>query len=188
MDAMTITTSIRKFQYFYPNTVALIGAKSGERVNFMSCAWHTALSFDPPLFGVLISRKRFTHRLIQEAREFTVSFLGLASVKLSARMGRLSGFDVDKVREFQVKLAPPKILGTPFAEEAYVAFECRLADVRPTGDHDLFVGEVLAVHERPRCFTADGALNVHAVSPLLYLGGDFYVTLDPDTLNRVVPD
>jgi len=29
---------------------------------------------------------------------------------------------------------------------------------------------------------------VNAVSPLLYLGGDFYVTLDPDTLNHVVPD
>jgi len=188
MDGMTITTSIRKFQYFYPTTVALVGAKSGDRTNFMSCAWHTALSFDPPLFGVLISKKRFTHHLVLEAREFTVSFLGRESVKLSAQMGRVSAFALDKVREFQVKLAPPKVLRTPFAEEAYVAFECRLADVRPTGDHDLFVGEVLAVHEKPRSFTADGVLNVRAVSPLLYLGGDFYVTIDPDTLNHVVPD
>jgi flavin reductase (DIM6/NTAB) family NADH-FMN oxidoreductase RutF len=187
-DMNKITTLIKKFQYFYPNTVALIGVKSGERVNFMSCAWHTALSFEPPLFGVLISKKRFTHDLVVDAREFTVSFLGREAVKLSAQMGRTSGAAMDKVREFQVKLAPPKIIRSPYAAEAYVAFECRLTDVKSTGDHDLFVGEVLAVHEKPRSFTADGVLNVRAVAPLLYLGGDFYVTLDPDTLNHVVPD
>jgi len=31
-------------------------------------------------------------------------------------------------------------------------------------------------------------LVVRAVAPLLYLGGDFYVTLDPDTLNHVGPE
>jgi flavin reductase (DIM6/NTAB) family NADH-FMN oxidoreductase RutF len=183
-----ITTAIKKFQYFYPYTVALVGAKAGGRVNFMSCAWHTALSFDPPLFGVLISKKRFTHSLVSEAREFTVNFLGAETVKLSAQMGRISAFTMDKVKEFQVKLAPPKIIQSPIIEEAYVAFECRLADVRATGDHDLFVGEVLAVHEKPRSFTSDGILNVRTVAPLLYLGSDFYVTLNPDTLKHVVPD
>jgi flavin reductase (DIM6/NTAB) family NADH-FMN oxidoreductase RutF len=162
--------------------------KSGERVNVMSCAWHTALSFEPPLFGVLISKKRFTHGLVAEAREFTVNFISRDAVKLSAQMGRTSGATLDKVKEFQVKLAPSKIIRSPLLAEAYVAFECRLADVRSTGDHDLFVGEVLAVHEKPRSFTADGVLNVRAVAPLLYLGGDFYVTLDPDTLNHVVAD
>jgi flavin reductase (DIM6/NTAB) family NADH-FMN oxidoreductase RutF len=183
-----ITTAITKFQYFYPYTVALIGVTSEGRANFMSCAWHTALSFEPPLFGVLISKKRFSHALIAAAREFTVSFLGREAVKLSARMGRTSGAAIDKIREFDVALAPSKIIGSPRAADAYVAFECRLADIKATGDHDLFVGEVLAVHERPGAFTADGVLNVHAVAPLLYLGGDFYVTLDPDTLNHVVPD
>lgn len=183
-----ITTVIKKFQYFYPYTVALVGARSEQQVNFMSCAWHTALSFDPPLFGVLISKKRFTHRLVSEAREFTVNFLGFEAVKLSARMGRKSAFSMDKVKEFRVKLAPSKVIQSPIAEEAYVAFECRLADVRAYGDHDLFVGEVLAVHEKPKSFNAEGILNVRAVAPLLYLGSDFYVTVNPDTLKHVVPD
>jgi len=184
----TITTAIKKFQYFYPYTVALVGVQAGERVNVMSCAWHTALSFEPPLFGVLISKKRFTHDLVVEAREFTVSFIGREAVKLSAQMGRTTGAAMDKIRIFQVKLAPSRIIRSPFVAEAYAAFECRLAEVRTTGDHDLFVGEVLAVHETPRSFTADGVLNVRTVAPLLYLGGDFYATLDPDTLNHVVPD
>ena len=184
----SVRTQLEKFQQFYPYTVALVGARSGGRVNFMSCAWHTALSFAPPLFGVLISKKRFTHEVISEAREFTVNFLSFERIKLSAQMGRKSGHDLDKIKEFGVRLRPGKVLESPFIEEAYASFECRLAEVRPFGDHDLFVGEVLAVHEDARAFNSDGILNPMKIRPLLYLGGDFYVTIDPDTFKHVLPD
>lgn len=179
---------LKKFQYFYPYTVALVGARREGQTNFMSCAWHTALSFEPPLFGVLISKKRFTHKLIAEAREFTVNFLAFEAVKLSAQMGRKSAYDMDKLKEFQVKLAPAKIIQSPVIEDAYVSFECKLAEIRAFGDHDLFAGEVLAVHEKEKCFNDEGVLNVRKISPLLYLGSDFYITINPDTLNHVLPD
>jgi flavin reductase (DIM6/NTAB) family NADH-FMN oxidoreductase RutF len=184
----SVTTRLNKFQYFYPYTVALVGARAGSQVNFMSCAWHTALSFDPPLFGILISKKRFTHQIISEAREFTANFISFERIKLSAQMGRTSGLDRDKVKEFGVKTAPSQIIASPIIEEAYVALECKLAEVQPYGDHDLFVGEVLAVHEDPDVFDAEGTLNASKVRPLLYLGSDFYITIDPDTFKHVVPD
>jgi flavin reductase (DIM6/NTAB) family NADH-FMN oxidoreductase RutF len=184
----SVTTQLKKFQYFYPNTVALVGAQVENQVNFMSCAWHTALSFDPPLFGVLISKKRFTHQIISEAREFTVNFISFERVKLSAQMGRKSGRDMDKIKEFAVKLAPSRIIASPIIQEAYVAFECKLAEVQAYGDHHLFVGEVLAVHEAPDVFNSEGILNPSKVRPLLYLGSDFYITVDPDTFKHVVPD
>lgn len=184
----SITTQLKKFQYFYPYTVALVGAQADIRVNFMSCAWHTALSFEPPLFGVLIAKKRLTHEIISAAREFSVNFLSFDRVRLSAQMGRKSGHDFDKIKEFGVALRPPQIIKSPLIEEAYVAFECRLAEVRPMGDHDLFVGEVLAVHHDPQAFDAEGILSPMKVQPLLYLGSDFYLTVDADTLKHVVPD
>jgi flavin reductase (DIM6/NTAB) family NADH-FMN oxidoreductase RutF len=183
-----IITQVKKFQYFYPYTVALVGAQFENQVNFMSCAWHTALSFSPPLFGVLISKKRFTHKIISEAREFTVNFISFERVKLSAQMGRKSGHDLNKMAEYQVKLAPAKIISSPLIAEAYVSFECRVADVRGYGDHDLFVGEVLAIHEEEKCFNAEGVLNTNKIHPLLYLGNDFYITANPDTLEHVLPD
>jgi len=184
----TVKTQLKKFQQFYPYTVALVGARSGERVNFMSCAWHTALSFEPPLFGVLISKKRFTHGVISEAREFTVNFLSFERIKLSAQMGRKSGHELDKIKEFGVRLRPGKVLKSPLIEEAYASFECRLAEIRPFGDHDLFVGEVLAVHEGPQAFSAEDILNPMKIRPLLYLGSDFYITIDADTFKHVLPD
>jgi hypothetical protein len=74
------------------------------------------------------------------------------------------------------------------SEEPPVAFECRLAEVRPVGDQDLFVGEVLAVHHDDQAFNSEGVLNPMKVHPLLYLGSDFYLTIDPDTLKHIVPD
>ena len=108
-----ITTNLDNFQYFYPYTVNIVGAQFGEQINYMACAWHTELSFDPPLFGVLISKKRLTHQIISQAREFTVNFISYDQVKLSALMGRISGYDKDKIKEFQVNLAPSKKINSP---------------------------------------------------------------------------
>jgi flavin reductase (DIM6/NTAB) family NADH-FMN oxidoreductase RutF len=182
-----IITKIKKFQYFYPYTVAIVGAQAGKRINYMACAWHTALSFEPPLFGILISKKRYTHQIISEAREFTVNFISFNKVKLSAQMGRISGSETDKIKEFEIKLSPSKIIKSPVLQEAYVCFECRVADSRAYGDHDLFVGEVLAIHEE-ECFSSEGVLDTGKIHPLLYLGNDFYITINSDTLEHVLPD
>jgi flavin reductase (DIM6/NTAB) family NADH-FMN oxidoreductase RutF len=182
-----IITEIKKFQYFYPYTVAIVGAQAGKRINYMACAWHTALSFEPALFGILISKKRLTHQLISEAREFTANFISFDKVKLSAQMGRKSGHEIDKIKEFQVKLSPSKIIKSPILEEAYACFECKVADIRAYGDHDLFVGEVLTIHE-DECFSPEGVLDTGKIQPLLYLGSDFYITINPDTFKHVLPD
>ena len=188
MSEKTIRTQFAKFQYFYPYTVALIGAKTEKRTNFMSCAWHTALSFDPPLFGVLISKKRFTHQVIAEAKEFTVNFIREEQGLLSAQYGRKSGFDMVKTEKFPLELNPSRIIQSPVIGDAYVCFECRLAEMRTYGDHDLFVGEVLAIHQEKESFDEQGVLNPQKIRPLLYLGSDYYITVDPDSLAHVLPD
>ncbi len=182
-----IITRIENFQYFYPYSVAVVGAHAQNQLNYMACAWHTALSFDPPLFGVLISKKRLTHQVISQAREFTVNFISADRVKLSAQMGRKSGHEMDKMKEYQVKLSPAKIIQSPILEDAYVSFECKLTDIKAYGDHDLFVGEVLAIHEEEKSFNSEGVLDTGKVQPLLYLGSDFYITINPDTLKHVLP-
>lgn len=179
---------IKKFQYFYPYPVTIVGAKFEDLINYMACAWHTALSFNPLLFGILISKKRYTHKIISKTREFTVNFISSEKVKLSAQMGRKSGYDIDKIKEFEIKLSPPKIINSPLIEEAYVSLECKVVDIRTYGDHDLFVGEVLAVHEEEKTFDKEGMLNPGKICPLLYLGSDFSITINPDSLQHVLPD
>ncbi|MFQ6083959.1 MAG: flavin reductase family protein, partial [Candidatus Aminicenantia bacterium] len=112
-----IITDFENFQYFYPYTVAIVGAKFGEKTNFMAAAWHSPLSFNPPLFGVLISKKRYSHQIISQAKEFSVNFLPFDKVKISAQMGRKSGREIDKIKTFQIKLSPSKIISSPILDD-----------------------------------------------------------------------
>lgn len=186
--AKEIIEDLKFFQYFYPYTVALVGAKSGDKINFMSCAWHSALSFRPPLFGVLISPKRLTHSIISEAREFSVNFLSYDQAKIAAIMGRKSGRDVNKLDLAHLHLQEPKNIHSPIIAEAYVAFECQLKEIRSYGDHDLFVGYVVTIHVGSDLFNQEGVLQVQRLRPLCYLGSDCYATIDPSSFCRVLPD
>jgi flavin reductase (DIM6/NTAB) family NADH-FMN oxidoreductase RutF len=174
-------TQFDTYQYFYPYTVALFGARFQERVNFMTVAWHSPLSHRPPLFGVLVAKKRLTHEIVTGAGEFSVNFLGYDQAQLSANMGRTSGRNRDKVKEFRVTLEPGRAIASPIIAQAYAALECRLAEVRTYGDHDLFVGEVLAVQHEEAAFDDRGFLNTQDFPPLLYLGNDVYITVKPET-------
>ena len=103
-------------------------------------------------------------------------------------MGRKSGHDLDKIKEFQVKLSPSKIIKSPILKAAYTALECKLKEISSFGDHELFVGQVVAAHEEEGSFNTDGVLNTKKIRPLLYMGSDYYMTVDPESLKHQLPD
>ncbi len=59
-----ITEDIGAFSQHYPKVAAIVTAQASGRDNAMAVAWHTSISFKPPLYGVTISPKRFTYQLI----------------------------------------------------------------------------------------------------------------------------
>jgi len=184
MQAKRLTTSVERFLHFYPKNVTLVGVRHGERTNFMAVAWNTALSFQPPLFAVAITKKRFTHELLCRAGNFTCNFLPNEKADIVHSCGRVSGAEVDKVARFRLELEPSHLITSPGLREAYAILECTLENTATFGDHDLFIGKVVAVRYREDCFDENGALRPERVNPTLYLGADTYVTTDPSSLVR----
>lgn len=184
-----ITTQIDSFYHFYPALTALVGTKTDAGTNFMAAAWTTGLSFDPPLFGVAISPRRHTHGMIEKSGAFTCNFLGLEHLKLIHACGRLSGRDVDKVTALKIPLEASVKIACPTIESAYAAYECVLRHQYPVGDHDLFVGQVVAIHTREEALK-DGILDARALRFTLYQGNNRYLTTDPESgvsLPAVIP-
>ncbi len=175
MDKITLGT-IANLNHFYPTVAAVVTVRSGEQMNAMACAWHSALSFTPPLYGVLISSKRFSYQLIVDAGAFGVNFLPYDKAETIAGVGRNSGREMDKFAVFSIATDPRPDALAPILKDAYATYECRLTARHPCGDHDLFVGEVLKIHLSPQAFTEDGMLDVNRIQPALYLGMDRYVT------------
>jgi len=164
-----------EFYHFYPKLATVVTVRAGEKRNAMAVAWGSPISFEPPLYGVSISPKRYTHGLILEAEEFAVNFLPIEARELIAAVGRTSGREFDKFEKFGIEVEEPLKLRSPILKAAYAAYECKLVERRTWGDHDWFVGEVVAVHYEEGAFTKEELINLDQVTPALYLGGDLYL-------------
>ncbi len=159
-----------RFFGYYPGTIAVVTVAVGGRRNVMSAGWHTALSYAPPLYGVSVGPGRHTHSLLREAEGFVVNFLGQAHSATIQRLGTTSGRDTDKFAASDLAWSPGETIAAPVLAAAYFAFECRTREVRTFGDHDLFVGEVVATHHDPEAHDEHGVLRPEHTSPAVYLG------------------
>ena len=180
--AKVLSRDVGEFYQHYPRLATIVTCQARGKDNAMACAWHTALSRTPPLFGVAISPKRFTCELIPEAREFGVNFIPFDEAAISAAMGGSSGRDGDKMGHFRIAREKPAKTQVPILEEAYAAYECKLVDRMTCGDHEWFVGEIVAVHLKEGLLNDKGVLDLKKVLPALYLGADFYATVAPETV------
>jgi len=176
---------VGKFYQHYPSVAAVVTARAGEKANAMAAAWHSSLSFEPPLYGVAISPKRFTHDLLLEAGEFGVNFLPFEKAAIIAAVGGSTGREVDKFQAFKIAEEKPVTTSVPILAEAYAAYECKLVSHHTFGDHTWFVGEILRVHLLEEVLTEEGVLNLERVAPALYLGAELYLGPGPESIRRL---
>jgi len=179
------TEAVGKFSHHYPKVAAIITASYGGRDNAMTAAWHSSISFNPPIYGVSLSPKRFTYQLIRESKEFGINFIPFEKASVAASIGGISGQKMDKFQELGLAREKGIKTGVPLLKDAYAAYECRLRDSRAYGDHIWVVGEIVATHFQEGLLTESGILDLGRVKPLLYLGSEFYTTPDKDSVNFI---
>jgi flavin reductase (DIM6/NTAB) family NADH-FMN oxidoreductase RutF len=180
-----VTEAMGKFSHHYPRVAALVSASAGGRDDVMTAAWHTFISLRPPLYGVAITTKRFTYQLAMESREFGVNFVPAERASLAAGVGGTSGHQIDKFEKFSIEKEKSLKTGAPVLKDAYAAYECKLVDTRPYGDHVWVVGEIVAVHFLEEAFTPTEVLDLEKMKPLLYLGSDYYASTDKKSVDYV---
>ncbi len=174
---------VGKFYQHYPSVAAVVSARVRAEANAMAAAWHSPLSFEPPLYGVAISPKRFTHELILEAGEFGVNFLPFDRAGIIAAVGGSTGREVDKFEAFKIAEEKSVLTSVPVLAEAYAAYECKLVSHHMFGDHTWFVGEIVMAHLVEGALTDEGILDLSSVKPAMYLGADRYVTALRESLS-----
>ncbi|MCS7245358.1 MAG: flavin reductase family protein [candidate division WOR-3 bacterium] len=168
----------------YPTLVVVVGVfDKNKRANFMSCVWNTALSFEPPLYGVSIAPTRATHDLILQSRSFSVCFYPFIKAQDVEFFGTRSYRDTDKSKN--VNLLKSIKLEVPIPDSAYAVLECGLYDFNRYGDHTLFVGKIEVIHYDENVtyelFNMP-VINLDKVKPVLYLGNGVYLTTDSNSI------
>jgi len=186
------TASVGEFYQHYPKVAAILTVNAGGKKNAMAAAWHSAISFKPPLYGVAVAPKRFTYQLIVESGEFGINFVPFEAAELIASVGGSGGSEMDKFHKFNMAEEEPLKTSVPILRDAYAAYECKLVENKIYGDHAWMVGEIVVVHFTDDFFTANGTLDLSKLNPALYLGAELYITanskserlLDRETYGR----
>jgi len=121
--------------------VVVITTKWDQKLNGMSAAWVSRASEQPFLVMASVYKKNYSYDLIQNSRIFAVNYLREGQQNLAIHFGKQSGREVDKFR--RVPYFSEKT-GAPILEECLAYLDCRVINQMDSGDHTIFLGEVLA--------------------------------------------
>ncbi|HEY64707.1 MAG TPA: flavin reductase family protein [Caldilineae bacterium] len=131
----------------YPEWIVLVvSCAANGQVNVMPAGWSMVCSAKPPLYAVSVSPKRFTHKAILDSRAFVIAAPGPDMGEAVWYTGNHSGYDGDKMPASGLKTRPGTATPVPLIEGAVFNLECRLVQQVETGDHTVFVGEIVAAH------------------------------------------
>lgn len=131
----------------YPEWIVLVVTMDQQgQVDVMPAGWCMVTSGRPLMFAVSVHPHRHTHTLLREAGEFVIAFPAVGQGPAVWYCGSHSGRDVDKIAHTDLELLPAAEIKTPLIKGAVANFECRLVQQMDTGDHTIFVGEVVAAH------------------------------------------
>lgn len=134
-----------------PETVALIVVrdKQHNRVNIMPLGWKMWTSAQPRLIAFSVHGEHYTHFLLQEERECVLAWPTKEMVEGVLQCGSVSGANTDKLQLTGWQTQSASQVSAPLLSQAAVNLECKLNDQLRTGDHTLFVAQILEGHLRP---------------------------------------
>ena len=131
----------------YPEQVAVAIARDLQgKYNPITLGWTMITSHDPPMMAISVGHTRYSLQVIRQAREFVLCFPSSAMASEARLYGTKSGRDADKLAVSNARTQPAAVIDGVLLADAVANFECTLVSEMETGDHVLFVGQVVAAH------------------------------------------
>lgn len=162
----------------YPVPVIMVSCvdESG-RANLVTLAWTGTVCSEPPMIGISIRPGRHSHPMIKQTGEFVVNIPSADQVRVVDYVGSVSGRDVeDKFAAAGLTAVPASLVKAPLVKECPMNIECKVRKTLSLGTHDLFLGEVVAVHANEEVLRADGTLDPAKTRAIAYIGGEYWST------------
>lgn len=141
--------------------------------NIITLAWAGTVNTKPPMISISIKKQRFSYDLIKNSGEFVINLTTEALTRAADYCGVVSGRDVDKFEAMKLTQGKCSVIGAPLIEESPVNMECAVRQVLELGSHDLFLGEVLAVHVDDRIIDESGRLSLGKAGLICYSHGEY---------------
>ena len=158
--------------YPLPAVLVTCGELAGEK-NAITLAWVGTASSEPPCIVIGVRPTRFSYGLIQRYGDFVVNLPRADQVPVLEYCGSVSGRTEDKFAKAGLTAVRAENVRAPMVGEFPVNIECKVRDRIPLGSHDLFIGEVLAVHADPEILV-EGSVDPTKMDPVAYFRGSYF--------------
>ena len=128
----------------------------------------------PVIVGIAIRKATYSHELIAQTREYVINLPPTSLQKEVWFCGSVSGRNVDKFKETGLTPLPAAKVKPPLIAECPINIECEVTDIQVIGDHDMFLGEVVAQHVNEEVFDENKGILVDKLDGFSFVLGEFW--------------
>ncbi len=160
---------VKAATYLFPTPCAMISCAGRQGApNIITLAWVGVVCSEPPILSISIRPGRYSYNLVREAGDFVVNIPGESQLFELDFCGVASGRNVDKFTALGLTPEPASVVSSPLIKECPVNLECKVLDVRKLGTHDMFLGEIVAVHMDEEVLSEKGEIDISKLKPIAY--------------------
>ncbi len=129
----------------FPEQIVIAIAKDKNgKANPVTIGWTMVASGNPPMMAIALAPSRYSVEAIRYSKCFTIAFPSENQKDLAMLFGTNSGRDMDKLAKSNCKTTPAEKIDSVVMTDAVANFECQLKSETVSGDHIIFVGEIVA--------------------------------------------
>ncbi len=159
----------------YPVPAVLVGCRDENgKDNLMTAAWAGTVCSDPVMVSVSIRKERYSHDIIEQTGEFTLSLTTNSLAYAADYCGVRSGRDRDKFSDMKLTPLESSKISAPGVAESPVVLECKVIHILRLGSHDMFIAEVVNVSVDERYLSPSGKLELERADLIAYSHGEYY--------------
>lgn len=124
-----------------PSGLFIVTVRKGEDVNAFLASWVQQTCFEPPMLGVVIKKGRPAAALLDAGGAFAVNVIANGENDLVKHFARGFGPDENPYDGVDVERGET---GVEVLPAALSSLECKKVGVAESGDHLVYLGEILA--------------------------------------------
>ena len=165
----------KPFAALYPVPLVLVTCADEQATpNIVTLAWVGTAAAKPPQVALAIRPSRYSHALISRTGEFAINIANEDLLPAVDQCGHVSGARTDKFARTGLTPEPASQIQAPLIAECPVNLECKLTQTIPLGSHDLFIGEIVAVHVDEELLDEHGFIDHSKAKAVAYVGNEYW--------------
>lgn len=165
----------KPFSALYPVPLVLVTCADEQGTpNIVTLAWVGTVAAKPPQAALAIRPSRYSHTVISQTGEFAINIPNEDLLPAVDQCGHVSGARIEKFAYTGLTPEPASQIQAPIIAECPVNLECKLTQTIPLGSHDLFIGEIVAVHVDEELLDERGFVDYSKARAVAYLGNEYW--------------